>query len=139
MLLFSIFLSFLAGSVLRYTSGRFERETAGASELSDPTVNIPPYWFYASHFRLLETISYYSWFGNPELVFIRDEEHNVLYISINWHHLNTVWKSDDRRASELAKMWFLNVRSEKTLRGKRNYYSINKRWREAILRFNDKF
>ena len=94
------------------------------SELSDPKVNIPPYWFYAPHYRLLESISYFSWFWTPEFT---------------WWQINNWEKSWDKRASELAKMWFLSVKSEKTFRGKRNYYSLNSKGKEAILLYNSKF
>lgn len=99
------------------------------SELSNPDIHIVPYGFYKPHYILLDTIAYYSWFGNPEFTS---------------EQLNQYIKSADRRASDLWKMWFLNVRVEKFrnktwIESKRHYYSINKKWREALLNFNHKF
>ena len=93
------------------------------SELSQPTVNIPPYWFYKCHYDLLKNMNSFDmgW---------------TLFTS--WQ-LNNWATSNDRRASELAKMWFLNVKSEKTFRGKRNYYSLNSKGKSALLQFNNKF
>lgn len=93
------------------------------SELSDPTVNIPPYWFYKCHYNLLNTMYHFDMWWT----FFTSWQVN------NWD------KSNARRASELAKMWFLNVRSEKTFRGKRNYYSLNSKGKSALLQFNNKF
>lgn len=96
------------------------------SELSDPSISIPPYWFYAPHYRILERISYFSGF--------EAEKHEFTYLQINnWE------KSGDRRAGELAKMWYLNKRVERIGRIKINYYSINKKGREAVLNFNERF
>lgn len=99
------------------------------SELSNPDIHIVPYGFYKSHFILLDTINYYSWFGNPE--FTGDD-------------LKQYIKYGEKRASELWRMWYINVRVEKiqipqwwTI--KRNYYSINKKWRQALINFNHKF
>ena len=119
-------ISFFAGGLLMFL---FKNETKIVfedikSELSDPKVNIPPYWFYADHYRILESIAYYSWFWNPEFTY---------------HHIKLWDKSWDKRASELAKMGFLNVRSERLPIGKRNYYSINKKGRQAILNFSNRF
>ena len=118
------FLGVIAGYVLGKVSKEDQVSFVEHSELSDPTINIPPYWFYAPHYRILERISYFSWFGTPEFTYYQLDE---------WE------KQGSRRAWELAKMWFLNVRSEKTIRGKRNYYKINKKGREALLQFNKKF
>lgn len=97
-----------------------------ASVLSDPSISIPPYWFYAPHYRILEKISYFSGF--------EAEKHEFTYLQINnWE------KSGDRRAGELAKMWYLNKRVERIGRIKRNYYSINKKGREAVSLFNNRF
>ena len=94
------------------------------SELSNPSISIPPYGFHAWHYRLLERIVYYSGFWEPEF----------MYAQINqWE------SSNDRRAGELARMWFLNVRVERNGIKKRNYYSINKKGRQAILNFSNRF
>lgn len=93
------------------------------SELSDPTVNIPPYWFYKCHYDLLKNMNSFDMWWT---------------FFTSWQ-LNNWDKSNARRASELAKMWFLNVRSEKTFRGKRNYYSLNSKGKSALLQFNNKF
>lgn len=102
---------------------------AQSSELSNPDIHIVPYGFYKSHYFVLDTISYYSWFGNPEFT---------------GEQLNQYIRSADRRASDLWQMWFLNVRVEKFTRpkggtGKRNYYSINKKGKEALISYNHKF
>jgi len=68
------------------------------SELADPKVNILPYGFYASHYRILGRIAYFSWFWTPEF----------FYTQINqWE------KQWSRRASDLANMWYLDVRTER--------------------------
>ncbi len=53
--------------------------------------------------------------------------------------INQWEKSNDRRAGELARMGFLNVRVERNGIKKRNYYSINKKGRQAILNFSNRF
>lgn len=102
--------------------------SAEKSELSNPDIHIVPYGFYKSHYRVLEYMSMF-----PQWI-----------VALNWEELKVLEKSADKRASELWKMWFLNVRVEKFTRpqggtGKRNYYSINKKGREALINFNHKF
>lgn len=124
----TLFVCSITGIFIWYFLGKLSKEDkidfVYPSELSNPSINIPPYGFYAPHYRLLENFSYYSWSWNPEFTHFQ---------------VNSWEKSNDRRAGELAKMGFLNVRSEKTLRWKRNYYSINKKGRDALNLYNSKF
>ena len=105
--------------------------SAEKSELSNPDIHKVPYGFFASHYRVLEYMDRYMY-----------TEENKLDVS--WMFIRFYEKSADKRASELWRMWFLNVRVEKFPlpqggTGKRNYYSINKKGKEAILNFNHKF
>ena len=114
-------------SIISFVRSLFSpKVSAEKSELSNPDIHIPPYGFYAPHYRVLEYIS------NHFLVIISSDD--IKYFE----------KSADKRASELWKMWFLNVRVEKFPlpqggTGKRNYYSINKKGKEALVNFNHKF
>lgn len=52
--------------------------------------------------------------------------------------------SADKRASELWQMWLVNIRTEKYeirnwVFGKRNYYTINKKGKEALINLNHKY
>ena len=128
MLALIITIAIIVGGFIGYLISSSKEESVHfeymQSELSDPSISIPPYGFYAPHYRILERISYFSGFGNPEFT----------YLQINqWE------KSGDRRACELAKMWYLDKRVVKNGRIKRNYYSINKKGREAVTLFNNRF
>lgn len=104
--------------------------SAEKSELSNPDIHIVPYGFYASHYKVLKYVNYL------------ESIHKMSEVS--WVWLNNVKKSADKRASELWRMWFLKVRVERFPlpqggTGKRNYYSINKKGKEALINFNHKF
>lgn len=100
------------------------------SELSNPEIHKVPYGFYKSHYRVLEYVKYY--------------ESRHMASEVSWIGIKHIEKSADKRASELWRMWFLNVRVQlfklpNGLNWKRNYYSINKKGREALINFNHKF
>lgn len=105
------------------------------SELSDPTVNKPPFWFYKWNYRALHMMAYYSWFGNPEFTAKQLASKEAGFFGRMEEMQEIIVKDYSRRLWELANMGYLNVRREKMDVWYRNHFSINEKGRKMYLKY----
>lgn len=122
---FLICLGFFLGGVLGYVLGGFkESEELIDSELSDPTVNFAPIWFWRPHMQILE-------------VLYKHEPYEVSRKAINLslgkssHHAYErqlwLWGMVDRRRVKNPWLWSTH------------YYTLTSKGKSALIKFNNKF
>lgn len=127
---FVLFFSIVSFSILFYYIGKYSKwekicfESMG-SELSDPTVNIPPIFFKRTHYQVLEVL-----FENDPFECDHDKINNSL-----WKKWHSTYERD------LFKDWYINRRTEVNAYWKwvHHLYTITSKGKDALIRYNNLF
>ena len=122
---FFIFISVFAGIALWYLFGSFnkEPEIAMQSELSDPTVNFAPIWFWRPHMQILE-------------VLYKNDPYEVTRKQINAF----LWKSKNHAYERQLWLWGYVNREVRTYSyGKVHFYTLTPKGKNALITYNSKF
>jgi hypothetical protein len=93
------------------------------SELSDPSINLPPIWYWRPHQQILEVL-----YKNDPYEISRKQINIVLGKSKNHAY-----------ERQLFLWWYVHRRVEKTGYGKTHYYTLTKKGKDAMIRFCDRF
>jgi hypothetical protein len=120
---------FFLGVIAGYVFGKVSKEDQVSfdeikSELSDPTINIPPVWFWRPHLQILEVL--YS--HDPYEV-----QRKVINLTLGKSAHHTYER-------QLWLWWMVNRREERNSFGwKTHYYTLTSKGKDALIRYNNQF